>query len=253
MTKEEQVFLKHLSDLQEAAWNRNIVTFSDFCGLNELNIFYSSRADFSSVKTVTSGGYDTAERQMIAFIPDALSYEWKFPILAVNIRPLNAKFADVLTHRDYLGSLMNLGVDRSRIGDIAVMDNYSACVFCEEKLAGYLSTELTRVKHTSVVCTVSDPEEISYTPKTEEIGGTVASVRLDSLIALAFHMSRSAVIPLIEGGRTFINGRLSTSNGARLKEGDIISVRGQGRFFLGALEGTTKKGRQFVRLRRYVS
>lgn len=253
MTKEEQVFLKHLSDLQEAAWNRNIVTFSDFCGLNELNIFYSSRADFSSVKTVTSGGYDTAERQMIAFIPDALSYEWKFPILAVNIRPLNAKFADVLTHRDYLGSLMNLGVDRSRIGDIAVMDNYSACVFCEEKLAGYLSTELTRVKHTSVVCTVSDPEEISYTPKTEEIGGTVASVRLDSLIALAFHMSRSAVIPLIEGGRTFINGRLSTSNGARLKEGDIISVRGQGRFCLGALEGTTKKGRQFVRLRRYVS
>ena len=253
MTKEEQVFLKHLSDLQEAAWNRNIVTFSDFCGLNELNIFYSSQADFSSVKTVTSGGYDTAERQMIAFIPDALSYEWKFPILAVNIRPLNAKFADVLTHRDYLGSLMNLGVDRSRIGDIAVMDNYSACVFCEEKLAGYLSTELTRVKHTSVVCTVSDPEEISYTPKTEEIGGTVASVRLDSLIALAFHMSRSAVIPLIEGGRTFINGRLSTSNGARLKEGDIISVRGQGRFCLGALEGTTKKGRQFVRLRRYVS
>ena len=235
MTKEEQVFLKHLSDLQEAAWNRNIVTFSDFCGLNELNIFYSSRADFSSVKTVTSGGY-----------------EWKFPILAVNIRPLNAKFADVLTHRDYLGSLMNLGVDRSRIGDIAVMDN-SACVFCEEKLAGYLSTELTRVKHTSVVCTVSDPEEISYTPKTEEIGGTVASVRLDSLIALAFHMSRSAVIPLIEGGRTFINGRLSTSNGARLKEGDIISVRGQGRFCLGALEGTTKKGRQFVRLQRYVS
>ena len=252
MTKEEQVFLKHLSDLQEAAWNRNIVTFSDFCGLNELNIFYSSQADFSSVKTVTSGGYDTAERQMIAFIPDALSYEWKFPILAVNIRPLNAKFADVLTHRDYLGSLMNLGVDRSRIGDIAVMDN-SACVFCEEKLAGYLSTELTRVKHTSVVCTVSDPEEISYTPKTEEIGGTVASVRLDSLIALAFHMSRSAVIPLIEGGRTFINGRLSTSNGARLKEGDIISVRGQGRFCLWALEGTTKKGRQFVRLRRYVS
>ena len=252
MTKEEQVFLKHLSDLQETAWNRNIVTFSDFCGLNELNIFYSSRADFSSVKTVTSGGYDTAERQMIAFIPDALSYEWKFPILAVNIRPLNAKFADVLTHRDYLGSLMNLGVDRSRIGDIAVMDN-SACVSCEEKLAGYLSTELTRVKHTSVVCTVSDPEEISYTPKTEEIGGTVASVRLDSLIALAFHMSRSAVIPLIEGGRTFINGRLSTSNGARLKEGDIISVRGQGRFRLGALEGTTKKGRQFVRLRRYVS
>ena len=78
MTKEEQVFLKHLSDLQETAWNRNIVTFSDFCGLNELNIFYSSRADFSSVKTVTSGGYDTAERQMIAFIPDALSYEWKF-------------------------------------------------------------------------------------------------------------------------------------------------------------------------------
>ena len=48
MTKEEQVFLKHLSDLQEAAWNRNIVTFSDFCGLNELNIFYSSRADFSA-------------------------------------------------------------------------------------------------------------------------------------------------------------------------------------------------------------
>ncbi len=251
MTKEEELFRKHLSDLADTAWRRGIVTFSEFCGLNELNIFYSSRQDFSAVRAETFGGYDSAERQMIAFIPDALSYDWHFPIAALKISPLNAKFSDDLTHRDYLGSLMNLGIDRSRLGDIAVMQD-KAILFCEEKMADYICSELSRVKHTSVNCRICDLSEMDYRPRSEEISGSVASVRLDSLIALAFHIPRSTASALIEEGRTFVNGRLTSSNGSHLKEGDIISVRGQGRFCLDALQGTSKKGRQFVRLLKYV-
>ncbi len=251
MTKEEELFRKHLSDLADMAWRRGIVAFSEFCGLNELNIFYSSRQEFSAVQAETFGGYDSAERQMIAFIPDALSYEWHFPVSALEIRPLNAKFSDELTHRDYLGSLMNLGIDRSRLGDILV-SNENAVLFCDEKMAAYICSQLSRVKHTSVSCRICDPSEAEYQVRTEEISGSVASVRLDSLIALAFHLSRSTAVNLIEEGRTFVNGRMTSSNGAHLKEGDIISVRGQGRFCLDSLQGISKKGRQFVRLLKYV-
>ena len=82
--------------------------------------------------------------------------------------------------------------------------------------------------------------------------GTCASVRLDSLIGLAFQTSRSSMVSFIEGGLVFVNGKLITSNGYEPKEGDIISVRGKGRFIYDGVSRQTKKGRLGVRLRKYI-
>ena len=88
-------------------------------------------------------------------------------------------------------------------------------------------------------------------PRLQEITGTVASVRLDAVISLAFSSSRSSLMGLIEGGKVFVNGALVTSNGYRLKDGDIISVRTMGKFRYDTTLYQTKKGRYSIRLYRY--
>lgn len=111
---------------------------------------------------------------------------------------------------------------------------------------------LCRVRHTTVtVSKVENPEELPG-PGFAAVSGTCTSVRLDALIAIAFQASRSSMVSYIEGGQVFVNGKLITSNGYEPKEGDIISVRGKGRFIFEKISGKTKKGRTGVSLLKYV-
>ena len=103
---------KRLIELSKIAYQRDIVTYSDFLNLNELNILHTTPKQewFSSYETY--GGYEFSERQMVAFLPDALCCDKKYPICALKIEPLQKKFAESLSHRDYLGAILNLGIDR---------------------------------------------------------------------------------------------------------------------------------------------
>lgn len=259
MNKEEELFQKRLLDLANQADIRNIITYSDFLNLNELNIFHSSAKELSFVKRQLFGGYEFAERQIAAFIPDALSYIYEteeeiqrqFPIVCVKIVPLNEKYAENLNHRDYLGAILNLGIERSTIGDILV-DGTNTYVFCHKKMADFLCKELTRVKHTTVALSCMELQKMDYTPKYELIKGSVASVRLDSLLSLAFGSSRSKLTELIEAGKVFVNGKLVTSNGYKIKEQDIVSARGLGRFKYIGNATSTRKGRLFVEIEKYI-
>ena len=229
--EKEVLFEKRMKELSKNAYYRGVLTFSDFLDLNELHMLHSLPKNESGVKVETFGGYALAERQMAAFIPDALFFQQDYPISCIQIRPAAEKFAESLTHRDYLGAILNLGIERSKIGDILV-DGKTAHVFCHENMAPFLMQELCRVRHTNV-------------------SGTVSSVRLDSVIALAFSTSRSSIISLIEGGKVFVNGKNILSNGYNLKEGDIVSVRGRGKFRFEEVGGITKKNRYHISLARY--
>ena len=250
MTSEE-LFIKRIQELANTADRKGCVTFTDFLNLNEQNILHQTLQKFSWIKGETFGGYEEAERQIAAFIPDALYYDWDYPIACIRIRPLNVKFAEELGHRDILGALMNLGIERSKTGDIALEEN-EFYLFCCQNMAELISSELTRIKHTSVYCEIYSPADFSYVPRTKEITGSIASVRLDAVMALAFQASRSSLISFIEEGKVFVNGKLIATNAYSLKEGEIISVRGLGRFrYLGIL-GQTKKGRCFVKIEKYI-
>ena len=188
---------------------------------------------------------------MAAFLPDALCYEYHYPIRILRIRPSAPKFAEALTHRDYLGAVLNLGIDRCKIGDFIVEEN--ACtVFVSESVADYIAGSLVRVRHTNVTVEPVSGEKPEITLNFREITGTVASVRLDAVLALAFSLSRSKLTGLIEGGRVFVNGKLVTSNGYRLKEGDIISLRGMGRIAYNGVLSSTRKGRFQISVSKYI-
>jgi len=251
MNREEELFQKRLKELAGMADRRNIVTFTDFLNLNELNIFHLTSGDLPYVNCRLFGGYENAERQIIAFIPDALSYDFRYPVSCIRICPQNMKYAQELSHRDFLGSLLSLGIERSTLGDILI-DGKTAWVFCLERMQEFILNSLTKVKHTNVICEPVDYENVHYTPKYELIRGSVASVRLDSLLSIAFGASRSSLVGLIEGGKVFVNGKMVTSNGYKLKENDIVSVRGFGRFCYLGISSGTRKGRMWAELKKFV-
>ena len=251
MTKEEQQLEKHFLDLARMAYQREIMTFSDFLNLNERNILQSIGQKLSYVQVESWGGYELAERQIAVFRPEAPVFCADYPIVCLKIAPLQRKFAEDLNHRDYLGSILNLGMERSCLGDILV-GKEATYLFCLERMADFICENLTRIRHTSVTVERVEARDFDYEPEYKEITGTVASVRLDRLLALAFGASRSSLTGLIEGGKVFVNGRLVTSNGYEPKEGDLVSVRGMGRFRYAGGGGQSRKGREYVILQRYI-
>ena len=249
--EKDQLFEKRMMELGKKAYYRGILTFSDFLDLNQQNILHSLSFRDTGVQVKTFGGYESAERQMAAFVPDALSYEQAYPIACIKVQPLNRKFSEELTHRDDFGASLNLSIERSKTGDI-LLDDSCGYIFCCESMADFLTEELVRIRHTSVQARRLSQEEPLPSPKREEISGTVASPRLDSVIALAFGSSRSSILGLIEGGKVFVNGKSVVSNGYGIKDGDIVSVRGKGKFQFGSVTNKTKKNRYHVILYRYV-
>lgn len=251
MNKEEVMLQKRLIELSNLSYKRDIVTFSDFLNLNELNILHTTPKDLFPSRYETYGGYEPAERQMVAFLPDALYYDYQYPISVLRISPANRKFAEELTHRDFLGGILHLGIERSCLGDLLVED--SIChVFVTDTMADFICEQLTRIRHTVVKTEKIDGESFSFTPRLETVKGTVASVRLDTVLSVAFPLSRSRMTGLVEGGKVFVNGKLITSNGYRLKEGDIISVRGMGKLVYQGVLSETKKGRQYIQVGKYI-
>lgn len=130
MMQDEQLIKKRFLDLFQQAQRKGIVCFSDFLTLNEQNIL-NSCAGSLGITYELSGGCFYAERQIAAFLPDALYYEWSYPIKCIEIAPAYPKFADTISHRDVLGALMNLGIAREKLGDILIKDN-KAYLFCKK-------------------------------------------------------------------------------------------------------------------------
>lgn len=250
MNKDEQLIQKRMKDLAYQADSKGYTTFTDFLNLNEMNILYSSLKELPPVKYLLWGGYEEAERKVLSFYTDTISTE-EFDIIILEIKPMNQKFSDELSHRDYLGAILNLGIDRSKLGDILIKDNVGY-VFTNQVIGNYIIEHLTKIKHTNVTCCMCMHGDIDIKPTFKEIKGSISSIRLDAIIALAFQTSRSSMTGLISGGKVFVNGKLIQSNSYVLKEGDIVSVRGHGRFIFQGITNQTKKGRLFAMVSKYI-
>lgn len=246
---EQELCKKRLIDLSKQANRKGIVLFSDFLNLNEQNIYHQSEKFFET-KTESFGGVPCAERQIIAFIPDALYYEWDYPIAALKVTPAYPKFAEKLGHRDVLGAIMKLGIDRSKIGDIIIGEK-EYYILCEESIAGYFCENLDKVKHTLVKLEIVAASELTIRQEFEEKEGIVTSNRLDAVAACIYKLSRSQASELIRSDKMFVNGKLTQNPTYLCKENDIVSVRGYGRFVYLSNYGETNKGRLKIRYQLY--
>ena len=267
--KESQMLCKRFIELARSAEYKYQNTWSTFLSMSEISLFYENAANEIDVPYSTFGGSMDAERKMICFhgetylVEDAQTtryrneriltyeeYQSFYPIECIQIEPLNQKFADDLSHRDFLGAIMNLGIERTTIGDILLKDNIGY-VYCQQGISDYITSSLDKIKHTNVRCRKIPLKDLQIEPNFIDISGTVSSVRLDSVIAAAFKTSRSQMIGYIEGGKVFVNGRETLSNSYNLKENDIVSVRGMGKFIYVGMNHQTKKGRYSITIKRY--
>lgn len=241
---------KRFIDLSNQADRRGIVTFSDFLNLNELNILHQNAKKYVTAYEL-SGGYEFAERQIAAFIPDALYYIWEYPIDCLQITPAYPKFAEELSHRDILGAVMNLGIERGKIGDILVKEE-CYYLFCKKEITGYICEELGQIRHTMIHIAVSEPTDLKLEPDLEEMNAVIASNRLDNVVSAMTKTSRSESVQLIQSGKVFVQGKECLHNSYLCKPNDVLSIRSHGKFIFEGEQGMTRKNRVKITYKKYI-
>ena len=242
----EALLTNRLTELASRASSRGRWVFSEFLTLAQQDLLLRLRLD---CPFELFGGLASSERKIACFgSEDLCGYMEPPPVVCLRLEPVMQKFADPLSHRDFLGALMSLGVRREVLGDIEIVDNVGY-LFCLESIAPFIEQNLTSVRHTTVrVAPSAPPEKLSAPPPVTEL--VVASERLDAAVAAVFRLSRSQAQELIDSEQVFISGRLARAS-AGLSAGDIVSVRHYGRFVYEGISRETKKGRLRVAVRVY--
>ena len=243
MNEDYELLKKRFKELADKSYNGCYFTFTDFLGLMEQSAFAQMSDTLRGYTWVRYGGADGSERVMIRFgNADDIGYDVPFPIACIKIEPLAPKFADKLTHRDFLGALLNLGIERDTLGDIIIRDNVGY-LFAKDDMAEFITGELSRVKRTDVKARIVDtlPEGELY--KTEQKRIQIQSERLDAVVAKVFSLSREDAQALVKRALVFVNGKETVSSSYTPKVGDKISVRGHGRFIYQGFDSTSRKGK----------
>lgn len=253
---DQDLLRSRIRDLADKSYRQNIYTYSGFLTPAELSLLEEMKEDISHVDYKTFGGCELCDRQMVGFgSQESLGYEGVWPIVIIKVEPLIDKFADELTHRDFLGAVMNLGIERNVFGDILVKDGKRAYIFATDSIAEFIVDNLTKIKHTNVRCSIVDKDVDNLEdlkPTMVDMDVIVASPRFDAIVGGATRVSRSEALNLFKGKKVTLNGRLCERNSMSLKAGDIFSVRGYGKFRFCGSGNETRKGRVYIHLQRYV-
>ncbi len=256
-TPEQKILYSHLLDLMLRAENRNVVTVSGFLTEAEASGAEGLLRAAGCRDVLFFGGYPEAERKCAVFLTDYCDAEavQEMPSLAelIFVEAKVNKFDEGeanFSHRDVLGSLMGLGIERDVIGDI-MAEGGTAVMVAKSSIADFLKDNLTKIGRYRVGVILHDTYDI--VPKTDFLEGydTVASLRLDAVTASIFKTSRGMAVDAIGGGLVTVNGVVVTKADLTVKEADKIAFRGKGKAVVDALDGLSKKGRIRFRYRRY--
>ena len=242
--KEEKLIISRAEDAVYAADKNYQVKHIGFLTPYERGLIMKNVYPSADIKVAFDGGFPDAERSIFICFPEYIEYDIDEIITVIRIR---GRELNNLTHRDYLGSLMGLGITRENIGDILVNDE-GAFLFVKCEIADYIMQNLDKIGRNGIKKElVKCSEAVIPTPKLKELSGTVASERIDALIAFCTNLSRNKVCELIESGLVSLNFSNVTSVSAKFSENDLISIRGYGRFRVKEIGGLTRKGRISVK------
>ena len=251
---EDRLLLAKVLDRAGQAQSRNIPAATDFLSPQQqmLAMDLLRLAGIPETGYVRLGGYAGAERNILLFLPDWLdgdSAESQSPI-----RCLRAAFREEekLSHRDFLGSLMGMGIVREKVGDILVGPS-AADLMVLDTVAEFLLQSWNSAGRARITVTAIEPWEVRVPEvKCQEVRDTVSSLRLDAVASTGFRMARGKAAELITSGRVQVNWRECTKPDKLLTAGDTVSARGFGKFELTEVGGVTKKGRTSITLKRYI-
>lgn len=264
--KEQKLFIARLEDLAERR-SKGYISNSDFLTpaeqyMAEKYLTYQGLKD----KICFFGGYFAAERKQIFLLPDyfcdmipddseaskyeILREEYGSAIISLEIKGSTYK---KLAHRDYLGAILALGVRRSSVGDICISDDHSAMIFCSVNAGKLILSELERIGADKVSVKRAEANvEMSSQIRFCELADTIASDRLDCVVAALCKLPREKAQTLIKNGYCEHNYLPDTAPDSTVKENDVVSARGYGKFIVRTISELTKKGRIRLKADKYV-
>ncbi len=247
---DKSVLTARFNDAVKICENKDIPKFLGFLSEDEAG-YVGLLAKKNNINVVFYGGYDNAERTYAGFFPRRLCDEDNFDLFQISSLSFIFRKSDILTHRDFLGSLMALGIERDTIGDILV-ENGRAVVFLNSKIADFVKTNVTKVGRVGVSVDFGYTNPLPQKGELKEITLTVASQRIDAMVSALIGISRTSACELIESGMVVINSATVEKITTLVSSGAVISVRRYGKFNITEIGGTTKKGRIIIKASKYI-
>lgn len=250
---DERVFYARILDKYEQAHDRSQAIATGFMSQQEQAMAES----FLHTAGICSGycfdgGYPSAERKRLRFAPDWMEAQQLFA--EQDIACLYCRFyeGDTLSHRDFLGSLMALGVVREKLGDILVGKG-EAQILADVAILSFLLRDYQSAGRTKLHLSERPLTEITVPElKVQVLHDTVMSMRLDSITASGFFVSRTKAAELIRAGKVELNHLPCDKSDRLLAEGDTVSARGFGKFVLAEIGKQSRKGRTMITIKRFI-
>lgn len=239
-------FLKKIKDLHSRCINKNIVTCTGFLTPAERQAILNN---FNISNIVFFGGNESCERVRAFFFPDYLDVvDYEEYIVA-----FKASFSfKELSHRDFLGAILAPGIERRCIGDIFVFKN-EAFFFATKDICEFIKTNLNKVGNVGIkLCEIGFDDVKVPVPNVEIITFTVQSLRLDSIVAGAIKLSREKASLLIKNGMVSLNYIECVNGSKEIKNADVFSVKGYGKFCVADCGRITRKGKIVAEVKRFI-
>lgn len=260
MNTDDKLLISKIEDKARQCSENSMITNSDFLDMHQKSVVASLRLPYPDVRMVFYGGFDGAERTVAVFLPDYIEDELSDHFSAVPeddpltvIELTKDKFSPALSHRDYLGALMGLGIRREMTGDIIVSENGCRMAVLS-KMAPFILDNLGKAGRGTLKGRILATSEAREGTKATGIpeSFTVSSMRLDSVVKNAFSVSRGDAAEAIEGGVVFVNDIECTKPDRKIVSGDKIVFRRKGRIIVGDCSGISKKGRVIVNIIKFI-
>lgn len=246
---EDRVLVNELLEYSRACEKGYTLKHSDFLDPRQQKLAEDILGMNKSIDYDFHGGIPDSERAVcLIYNEDYEIPEEDIPITILCVTW--GKSSKKLSHRDFLGSILGCGIKREKVGDI-ILDDDSAFVACMSDISRYLLYNLNKVG--SVTVSVSEtkvPHRMEE--KVRVIASTVASLRLDSIIATGYGVSRAKAVETVKSGKVKVNWEDTESASREMKQGDVVSLRGKGRIILEEVAGTTKKDRIRITIKKYL-
>ena len=257
---EDEVLFSHASDLKMQCADESIVQSTAFLDLRQRTLLLPlEKSQSEYVKTFYYGGYDDAERLCAVFVPKFYEEKNPFDFFAsypefdpITLLRIEKYRFTSLSHRDYLGALMALGIRREMLGDI-VTDENGCFLFCLSSVKRFIAENLGSVGRASVkVSEIQKGDFVQKNERTADVFFSVASLRLDAVCGAAFSLSRGKAADFIESGSVYLGGVQTLKPDRKVALGEKIVLRGKGKAVLSEIKGESKKGRIHIVIKKYL-
>ena len=243
---ETELFKARIEDTAEICVKSSKPKYLGFLSAAEA-VFAERLLKNAPCRTSFFGGYEGAERLMLGCFPDWME-EYGFPISAITF---SFREGDTLSHRDFLGSLMSLGIKRETVGDILV-GRGRAVAFVTDEIKDYIKSQVTKIGKTGVKVSEGFTSPLPESDRLADFSDTAASDRIDCVISALCGFSRARALEVLSEGLVSVNSVTVMKPTKSVLAGDIISVRGKGRFVIDSLDGRTKKNRIVINYKKYI-